>query len=85
MVQTATGCMPYNLVFSSEVVLLLEVQLPSLKVIMQFTNPDENTQVRLTKLEALDDCRLMIQQRLEIYQTQMVGAFNMQVKFHSLA
>jgi len=45
-VQTTTGCTPYNLVFGSEVVLPLEVQLPSLRVAMQFINPDKNTQVR---------------------------------------
>jgi len=39
---------------------------------MQFTDPDENTQVRLAELEALDERRLMAQQRLEIYQAQML-------------
>jgi len=82
-VRTATGCTPYNLMFGSEAVLPLEMQLPSLRVAMQFTNPDENTQVRLAELEALDECQLMAQQRLEIYQAQMAGAFNRRVKFCS--
>ena len=69
--------------FGSEVVLPLEVQLPSLRVAMQFTDSDENTQVRLAELEALDERRLMAQQRLEIYQAQMAGAFNRRVKFRS--
>jgi len=34
---------------------------------MQFTDPDEKTQVRLAKLEALDE-HLLAQQKLEIYQ-----------------
>ena len=84
-VQIAASCTPYNLVFSSEVVLPLEVQLPSLRVAMQFTDPDENTQVRLAKLEALDERRLIAQQRLEIYQAQMAGAFNRRVKFCSFS
>jgi len=71
------------LVFGSEAMLPLEVQLPSLRLVMQFTNPDKNTQVRLVELEALDEHRLMAQQRLEIYQAQMVRAFNKQVKFRS--
>ena len=71
------------MVFGSEAMLPLEVQLPSLRLVMQFTNPDKNTQVRLVELEALDEHRLMAQQRLEIYQAQMVGAFNKQVKFRS--
>jgi len=45
----------FNLVFGSEVMLPFKVQLPSLRVAMQFTDPDENTQVRLAKLEALDE------------------------------
>jgi len=66
-VQTATSCMPYNLVLGSEAVLPLKVQLLSLIVAMQFTDLDENTQVRLAKLKALDEHRLMAQQRLAIY------------------
>jgi len=38
----------------------------------------------LAELEALDERRLMTQQRLEIYQAQMAGAFNRRVKFRSL-
>jgi len=75
--------MPYNLVFCLEIVLLFEVQLPSQRVAIQFTDPDENIQVRLADLEALDQHRLMTQQRLEIYQAQMAAAFNKQVKFRS--
>jgi len=78
-----TGYTPYNLVSSLEVVLSLEVQLPSLRVAMKFTNPNENVQVRLAELEALDERRLMAQQRLKIYQPQMTGAFNKRVKFCS--
>ena len=43
---------------------------------MQLAYPDENTQIRLAELEALDEHQLMAQQRLEIYQAQMAGAFN---------
>ena len=59
IVRTATSCTPYNLVFGSEVVLSLEVQLLSLRVDMQFIDPDENTQLRLAELEALDEHRLL--------------------------
>jgi len=77
------GCMPCNLVFGSEARLPLEVQFPSLRVAMQFTNPNENVQVRLVELEALDEHQLMAQQRLKIYQAQTAGAFNKRVKFRS--
>ena len=56
MVRTATGCMPCNLVFGSEVMLSLEVQLPFLVVATQFTNLDEKYQVRLAESEALYEC-----------------------------
>jgi len=59
--RTATGCASYNFVFGSEAVLPREVQLPSLRVAMQFTGLDENTQVRLAELEALDERWLMAQ------------------------
>ena len=39
----------------------LEMQLSSLRVAMQFTGPDENTQVRLVELEALDERQLLAQ------------------------
>jgi len=82
-VRTATGCTPYSLVFGSEAVLPLEVQLPSLRIATQLMAPEENVQVRLAELEALDEKRLAAQQRLEIYQAQVAGAFNKKVKFRS--
>ncbi|KAI5323353.1 hypothetical protein L3X38_032425 [Prunus dulcis] len=63
-IHNSMGCTPYNLVFGSEAVLPLEVQLPSLRVALQLTNPDENANVRLAELEALDEKRLVAQQRL---------------------
>ncbi|XP_062114336.1 uncharacterized protein LOC133825400 [Humulus lupulus] len=54
-IRTGTGCTPYNLVFGSEAVLPLEVQIPSLRISTQLTTPDENVQVRLAELEALDE------------------------------
>ena len=51
---------------------------------IQSIDLDENTQVRLAEVEALDERRLVAQQRLEIYQAQMAGAFNRRVKFRSI-
>ncbi|KAI5350690.1 hypothetical protein L3X38_003581 [Prunus dulcis] len=84
-IRNSTGCTPYNLVFGSEAVLPLEVQLPSSRVALQLTNPDENANVRLAELETLDEKRLAAQQRLEIYQAQVAGAFNRKVKFRSFS
>ena len=76
--------MPYNLVFGAKVMLPLKVQLPSLRVVAQVSDPGENTQLRLAELEALDEHRLLARQWLEIYQPQMAGTFNKLDKFHSL-
>ena len=62
----------------------LEIQLPSLRVAVLDTNPDENVKVRLAELESMDERRLAVQQRLEVYQAQVAGAFNKRVKFRSL-
>lgn len=82
-VRTTTGCTPYSLVFSSEAVLLLEVQLPYFRIATQLMALDENVQVRLAELEVLDEKRLAVQQKLEIYQAQVAEAFNKKVKFRS--
>jgi len=71
------------LVFGSEAIFPLEIQLLSLRVVVQLAEPDENARVRLAELEAMDKHRLAIQQRLEIYQAQVAGAFNKRVKFRS--
>ncbi|KAL6291692.1 hypothetical protein ACE6H2_009202 [Prunus campanulata] len=84
-VRTATGCTPYSLVYGSEAILPLEIQLPSLRVATHLVNPDENVKVRLAELEALDEKRLSVQQKLEVYQAQMAGAFNRKVKFRSFS
>ncbi|KAI5338990.1 hypothetical protein L3X38_018262 [Prunus dulcis] len=73
---TATGCTPYSLVYGSKVMLPLEIQLPSLRVATHLVNPYEKVKVRLAELEALDEKCLFVQQKLEVYQAQMAGAFN---------
>ncbi|KAI5347393.1 hypothetical protein L3X38_015272 [Prunus dulcis] len=81
----ATGCTPYSLVYGSEAILPLEIQLPSLRVATHLVNPNENVKVRLAELEALDEKCLSVQQKLEVYQAQMAGAFNRKVKFRSFS
>ena len=61
------------------------MQLPSLRIATQLTNPDDNAKIRLAELEALDERRLNAQQRLEIYQAQVAGSFNKKVKYRSFS
>lgn len=68
IVQTSTQCTPYNLVFGSEVISPIELQLPSLRISSQLATPEENVKVRFAKLKALDEKRLAVQQMLEIHQ-----------------
>ncbi|CAL8134811.1 unnamed protein product [Prunus armeniaca] len=84
-IRNSTRCTPYNLVFGFEAILPLKVQLPSLRVALQLANPDKNANVRLAELKALDEKKLVAQQRLEIYQAQVAWAFNRKVKFISFS
>ena len=57
------------LVYECEVILLLEIQIPSLRIafIIEMTT-EEKYLLRLQELEALDDKYLQAQQRIELYQ-----------------
>lgn len=45
-VRTSTGCTPHNLVLESESMSPLEVQLPSLRVAIQLSDLEQNTQIK---------------------------------------
>ena len=64
-----------------KVVLPLERQIPSLRIVIQegLSNED-NVRLRLEELEALDEKRLEGQQHLECYQARLTKAFNKKVK-----
>jgi transposase InsO family protein len=75
--RTPTQATPYSLALGVEVVLPLEVELPSLRVTMQNDmTMDECQQLRLDELDAMDEKRLIAQQNLEIYQAKMVRAYD---------
>ncbi|XP_070037215.1 uncharacterized protein [Nicotiana tomentosiformis] len=55
---TPTQATPYSLVYGVEAVLPLERQIPSLRLaIQEGITDEENSRLRLTKLEALDEKR----------------------------
>jgi hypothetical protein len=77
MYRTPTQTTPYSLVLGVEVVLPLEVELPSLRVAMKNNmTMDECQQLRLDELDAMDEKRLIAQQNLKIYQAKMTRAYN---------
>ena len=76
----ATQPTPYSLVYHVEVVLPLERQIPSLRIVIHEGLTDEdNAKLRLQELEALDEKQLEAQQRLECYQAHLSRVFNKSV------
>ncbi|KAA0056789.1 uncharacterized protein E5676_scaffold701G00340 [Cucumis melo var. makuwa] len=80
----ANGVTPYSLVYGVEVVLPLEREIPSLRMVVQEgLTTEDNVKLRLQELEALDEKRLEAQQALECYQARMSKASDKHVKPHS--
>jgi hypothetical protein len=80
-VRTPTQATPYSLVYGSEAVLPLEVQLPSLRVaIHEGISNDEQIKLRFQGLNALEEGRLQAVQNLEISRQNMVRAYDKLVK-----
>ncbi|KAL0439550.1 UNVERIFIED_CONTAM: hypothetical protein Slati_2438000 [Sesamum latifolium] len=76
-VRMPTQSTPCALIYGVEAVLPLEQQIPSLRIaIQEGLTEEENAQIRLKELEALDEKRLEAQQRLECYQARLSSAFN---------
>ncbi|XP_070010343.1 uncharacterized protein [Nicotiana sylvestris] len=77
----ATEATPYSLVYGVEAVLPLEQQIASLWIAIQKgLTFEENAQLLLAELEALDEKRLEAQQKLECYQARLARAFNKKVR-----
>jgi len=67
-----TQLTPYTLVNGVEAVLYFEIQIPSLRIaIQEGFHGDENNQLQLEELEALDEKKLQAQQRFECYQARL--------------
>lgn len=57
-IRTPTGATPFSLVYASEAVLPIEVEIPSLRVSLQGLVTDEDYRIsRLQELELLDEHR----------------------------
>lgn len=80
-VRTPTQATPYSLVYGSEAVLPLEIQLPSLLVaIHDELTKDEHIRLRFQELDAVEEERLGALQNLELYRQNMVRAYDKLVK-----
>ncbi|XP_070035243.1 uncharacterized protein [Nicotiana tomentosiformis] len=79
--RTPTKATLYALVYGVKAVLPLERQIPSLRLaIQEGITEEENAQLRLAELQALDEKRLEAQQSLECYQARLSRAFNKTVR-----
>ena len=71
---------PYSLVYGVEVVLPIEVELPSLRISLQGQISDEEYKVaRLTQLDLLDEKWQQAYDHLTVYQTHLKRNFNKKV------
>jgi len=69
------------LVYGCEVVLPLEIEIPSMRVTLTTRMVDEEKhRLHLQELEALDDKRLQAQQQIKLYQAWIFRAFNKKVR-----
>ncbi|KAJ3704585.1 hypothetical protein LUZ61_008290 [Rhynchospora tenuis] len=76
MHRTPTQATPYSLVYGTEAVSPIEVELPSLRVAMASEVPlTKQIQLRLQEFDGMDERRLAAQQNLELYQARMTRAY----------
>ena len=81
MVRTLTKATSFSLVYGCEVVLPLEIRIPSLRVALITRMMDEEKhRLRLQEVEVLDDKHLQAQQQIDLYQARITRAFNKKVK-----
>ena len=78
---TSTGATPYSLVYGMEVVLLVEIEMGSLRVALeQQISEAEWVQSWFDQLSLLDVRRLRATDHIQTYQRKMVIAFKKRVK-----
>ena len=81
LVHTLTGATPFSLVYGMEVVLPVEVQIPSLRIMKDAgLRKDEWVQSRLDQLNLIDEKRLAAVCHGQMYQKRMIKAFNKKVR-----
>jgi len=80
-VRSSTGATPFSLVYGMEAVLPLEVEIPSLRVIMEAKLSEAKwCQSRYDQLNLIEERRLDALARGQLYQTRMKAAFDKKVR-----
>jgi len=80
-VRTSTGATPFSLVYGMEAVLPFEVEIPSLRVLMETKLKEaEWVQARYDQVSFIDEKRLATVCHGQLYQRRMKKAFDKQVR-----
>ena len=78
---TSIGVTPYSLVYGMEVVLPIEVKIPSLRIMKDAgLNEEDWIQTRLDQLNLIDEKRLTVVCHGQMYQKRMIKSFNKKVR-----
>ncbi|XP_075107088.1 uncharacterized protein LOC142180067 [Nicotiana tabacum] len=79
--RTSTRAMPYMLVYDTEAVIPVEVEIPSLRVVQEAKLDDaEWIRVRQEQLMRIDEKKMDAVCHDQLYQNRMANAFNKRVK-----
>ena len=81
----STGATPYSLVYGSKAVLPIEVEIQSLRVLVETKVLEEDwAKARYEQLALIDEKRARAQYHAQGYQKRIVKAFNKKVKLRNL-
>ncbi|KAH7834736.1 hypothetical protein Vadar_019075 [Vaccinium darrowii] len=84
-IRTPTGATPYSLVYGMEAVLPIELEVPSLRVMVESEiNEAEWRNARFEELMLFDERRLKALYHVQGYQSRIARAFNKKVKSRDL-
>ncbi|KAI4347844.1 hypothetical protein L6164_008621 [Bauhinia variegata] len=80
-VRSSTGASPYSLVYGLEAVTPIEVEIPSLRVLMEAELEDSKwARMRYEELHMIDEKRLVAICHGQLHQRRMARAFNKKVR-----
>ena len=78
---TSTGATPYSLVYSMEAMVLVEIEIGSLRVALEQQIPEADwAQARFDQLNLLDERKLRAADHVRAYQRKMAHTFKKRVK-----
>ena len=85
-VHTSIGATPFSLVYGMEVVLLFEVEVPSLRILVEFgLKESEWAQACFDQLNLIEGKRLASMSHERLYQSRVKNAFDKKVRPHKFS